>query len=36
VVGRQNADIADTLRLRDIAMATICWISVGCNFGCNI
>jgi len=23
VVGQQNADIADTLRLRDVAMATI-------------
>jgi len=27
VVGRQNADIADTLRLRDVAMATIFWMS---------
>jgi len=23
VIGRQNADIADTLHLRDVAMATI-------------
>jgi len=29
VVGRQNADIADTLQLiRDIAMATIFWLSI--------
>jgi len=28
VVGRQNADIADTLHLRDVAMATIFWLSV--------
>jgi len=34
VVGRQNADIADTLRLRDVAMATTFWLSMGCNFGC--
>jgi len=27
VVGRQNADIADTLQLRDVAMATIFWFS---------
>jgi len=29
VVGRQNADIADTLQLRDVAMATIFWLSMG-------
>jgi len=28
VVGRQNADIADTLHLRDVAMATIYWLSI--------
>jgi len=28
VVGQQNADIADTLQLRDIAMATIFGLSV--------
>jgi len=28
VVDQQNADIADTLQLRDIAMATIFWLSV--------
>jgi len=28
VVGRQNADIAGTLHLRDVAMATIFWLSV--------
>jgi len=38
VVGRQNADklIADTLHLRDVAMATTFWLSVGYNFGCEI
>jgi len=28
VVSLQNADIADTLHLRDVAMATIFWLSV--------
>jgi len=28
VVGHQNADIADTLHLRDIAMAAIFWLSI--------
>jgi len=28
VVGRQNADIADTLYLRDVAMAIIFWLSI--------
>jgi len=36
VVGRQNADIADTLRLGDIATATTFWLSMGYNFGCVI
>jgi len=36
VVGRQNADIADTRRLRDVAMATTFWLSMGYNFGCMI
>ena len=27
MVSRQNADIADTLHLRDVAMATIFWLS---------
>jgi len=36
VVGRQNADIADTLRLGDIAMATTFWLSMGYNFVCVI
>jgi len=26
VVSRQNADIADTLHLRDVAMATTFWL----------
>jgi len=36
VVGRQNADIADTQHLRDVAMATTFWLSVSYNFGCMI
>jgi len=28
VVGQQNADIADTLHLRDVAMATTFWLSI--------
>jgi len=36
VVGRQNADIADTLHVRDVAMATTFWLSMGYNFGCMI
>ena len=33
---RQNADIADTLRLRDVATATTSCLSMGYNFGCMI
>jgi len=36
VVGRQNADIADILHLRDVAMATPFCLSIGYNFGCMI
>jgi len=36
VVGQQNADITDTLHLRDVAMATTFWLSVGYNLGCVI
>jgi len=36
VVSRQNADIADTLHLRDVAMATTFWLSIDYNFGCMI
>ena len=36
MVGRQNADIADTLHLRDIAKATTFWLWMGYNFGCMI
>ena len=36
MVGRQNVDIADTLHLRDVAMATTFWLSMGYNFGCMI
>jgi len=32
VVRRQNADIADTLQLRDITMATTFWLPLGYNF----
>ena len=34
VVGQQNVDIPDTLHLRDVAMATTFWLSMGYNFGC--
>jgi len=36
VVGRQNADITDTLHLSDVAMATTFRLSMGYNFGCMI
>jgi len=36
VVGRQNAAIADTLHLKDVAMATTFWLSMGYNFSCVI
>ena len=36
MVGRQNADIADTLQLRDVAMATTFWLSMGYNFSCMV
>jgi len=36
VVGRQNANITDTLQLRDVAMATTFWLSMGYNFSCMI
>ena len=36
MVGRQNADIADTLQLRDVAMTTTFWLSMGYNFSCMI
>ena len=34
MVGRQNEDIADTMDLREVAMATTFWLSMGHNFGC--
>jgi len=34
VVGRQNADIADTLQQREVAMAITFWLSMGYNFSC--
>ena len=36
MIDRQNADIADTLQLRHIAMATTFWLSMCYNFGCVI
>jgi len=36
VVGRQNADIADTLQLRGVTMAITFWLSMGYNFSCMI
>ena len=36
MVGRQNADIAYTLHLRDVAMATTFCLSMDYNFGCMI
>ena len=36
MVGRQIADIANTLHLRDVAMATTFWLSIGYNFGYEI
>ena len=36
MVGRQTADIADTLHLTDIAMATIFWLSTyGVHIGAS-
>ena len=34
MVDRQNADIADTLQLRDVAVPTTFWLSMGYNFSC--
>ena len=36
MVGRQNADIANTLHLGHVAMATTFWLTMGYNFGCVI
>jgi len=36
VVSQQNADIANTLQLRDVAMATTFWLLMGYNFSCVI
>jgi len=36
VVGRLNADTADTMQVRDVAMAIISWLSMGYNFSCVI
>jgi len=33
---RQNANIADTLHLRDVAMAASFWLLMGYDFGCMI
>ena len=34
MVGQQNADIADALQLREVAMTTTFWLSMGYNFSC--
>jgi len=36
VVNWHNAHIANTLHLRDVAMATTFWLSMEYNFGCMI
>jgi len=36
VVSRQSAHIANTLHLRDVAMATTFWLLMGYNFSCMI
>jgi len=36
VVVQQKSDIADTLQLREVAMATTFWLSMGYNFSCMI
>ena len=36
MIGRQNADLADILHLRDVATATSFWLSMGYNLGCMI
>ena len=36
MVGRQNADIADILHVRDGAMATTFWLSMGYNQGRSV
>jgi len=33
---KTKSDIANNLQLRDVAMATIFWLSTGYNFGCMI
>ena len=32
MVGRQNADVTDTLQLRVVTTATTFWLSMGYNF----
>jgi len=36
VVDRQNADIADTLQLMEVAIVTTFWLSLRYNFSCII
>jgi len=36
VVSRQNADLADTLHIWDVAMVTSFWLLMSYNFGCMI
>ena len=33
MAGKQNVDNADALQLRDVATATIFWLSMGYSFG---
>ena len=35
VVGRQNADVANTMHLRDVAMATTFWLLMCHDFCCG-
>jgi len=36
MVGQQNADIADTMHIRDVAMANTFWLLMGYDFACMI
>jgi len=36
VIGQHNADIADTLHMRNVSMATTFWLSMGYKFACVI
>jgi len=36
LVGQQNADIADTMHIRAVAMANTFWLLMGYDFACMI